>query len=149
MPEPAPTKRLALPRELRLILSLGSVIFVLGYLVLPQFGPARSSLHLLATVNPVLVVVAVLLEIGAILAYVGLTRTVLYPYAPSRLNTLRVNLAGLAISHVVPGGRLRRAPSPIESSTTSGCPRRRTPSAWRPKAPDRPWSLTSSSGSFS
>jgi uncharacterized protein (TIRG00374 family) len=104
MPEPAPTKRLALPRELRLILSLGSVIFVLGYLVLPQFGPARSSVHLLATVNPVLVAVAVLLEIGAILAYVGLTRSVLYPYAPSRLNTLRVNLAGLAISHVVPGG---------------------------------------------
>ena len=55
MPEPAPKKRLALPRELRLILSLGSVIFVLGYLVLPQFGPARSSVHLLATVNPVLV----------------------------------------------------------------------------------------------
>jgi len=28
----------------------------------------------------------------------------LYPYGPSRFNTLRVNLAGLAISHVVPGG---------------------------------------------
>jgi uncharacterized protein (TIRG00374 family) len=45
-----------------------------------------------------------LLEVGAILAYVELTRTVLYPYAPSRYNTLRVNMAGLAISHVVPGG---------------------------------------------
>jgi len=27
-----------------------------------------------------------------------------YPHSPSRYNTLRVNLAGLAISHVVPGG---------------------------------------------
>jgi hypothetical protein len=35
---------------------------------------------------------------------VELTRTVLYPYAPSRWNILRVNLAGLAIGHVVPGG---------------------------------------------
>jgi putative heme transporter len=104
MPEPAPKKRLALPRELRLILSLGAVIFVVGYLVLPQFGPAKNSVHLLATVNPALVVIAVLLEISAILAYVELTRTVLYPYSPSRYNTLRVNMAGLAISHVVPGG---------------------------------------------
>ncbi|HEY5266785.1 MAG TPA: lysylphosphatidylglycerol synthase transmembrane domain-containing protein [Acidimicrobiales bacterium] len=104
MPDAAPKKRLALPREIRLILSFGSLIFVFEYLVLPQFGSARHSLPLLATVNPILVAVAVLLEVGAILAYVELTRTVLYPYAPSRYNTLRVNMAGLAISHVVPGG---------------------------------------------
>ncbi|HEY5111152.1 MAG TPA: lysylphosphatidylglycerol synthase transmembrane domain-containing protein [Acidimicrobiales bacterium] len=104
MPDAAPKKRLALPREIRLILSFGSLIFVFSYLVLPQFGSARHSLPLLATVNPVLVAIAVLLEVGAILAYVELTRTVLYPYAPSRYNTLRVNMAGLAISHVVPGG---------------------------------------------
>jgi hypothetical protein len=136
MPEPAPTKRLALPRELRLILSLGSVIFVLGYLVLPQFGPARSSLHLLATVNPVLVVIAVLLEIGAILAYVGLTRSVLYPYAPSRLNTLRVNLAGLAISHVVPGGTAPAGALSYRIFNELGVP----------KEPVRRWCSTSSSG---
>jgi uncharacterized protein (TIRG00374 family) len=104
MPDAAPKKRLALPREIRLILSFGSLIFVFEYLVLPQFGSARHSLPLLATVNPVLVAIAVLLEVSAILAYVELTRTVLYPYAPSRYNTLRVNMAGLAISHVVPGG---------------------------------------------
>lgn len=104
MPDEPPKKRLALPREIRLILSLGSLIFVFEYLVLPQFGSARHSLPLLASVNPVLVIIAVLLEIGAILAYVELTRTVFYPYAPSRYNTLRVDLAGLAIGHVVPGG---------------------------------------------
>ncbi|HEY5104951.1 MAG TPA: hypothetical protein VII65_07910, partial [Acidimicrobiales bacterium] len=104
MPDATPKKRLALPREIRLILSFGSLIFVFEYLVLPQFGSARHSLPLLATVNPILVAVAVLLEVSAILAYVELTRTVLFPYAPSRYNTLRVNMAGLAISHVVPGG---------------------------------------------
>jgi hypothetical protein len=104
MTDAAPKKRLILPREIRLILSLGSLIFVFEYLVLPQLGPARHSLPLLGSVNPWLVVVAVLLEIGAILAYVELTRTVLYPYAPSRYNTLRVDMAGFAISHVVPGG---------------------------------------------
>lgn len=104
MPDATSKKRFALPREIRLILSFGSLIFVFEYLVLPQFGSARHSLPLLATVNPILVAVAVLLEVSAILAYVELTRTVLYPYAPSRYNTLRVNMAGLAISHVVPGG---------------------------------------------
>ena len=72
--------------------------------VLPQFSGARHSLHLLATVNPILVVFAVLCETAAIYAYVELTASVLYPYSPSRFNLLRVNLAGLAISHVVPGG---------------------------------------------
>jgi uncharacterized protein (TIRG00374 family) len=104
MTDAAPKKRLVLPREIRLILSLGSLIFVFEYLVLPQLGRARHSLPLLGTVNPGLVVLAVGLEIAAILCYVELTRTVLYPYAPSRYNTFRVDMAGFAISHVVPGG---------------------------------------------
>jgi hypothetical protein len=104
MPEPVKKKRFALPREVRIILSVGALVFVFAYFVLPQFAGARKSVHLLSTVNPVLVVVAVLLEMAAIYAYVELTKSVLYPYAPSRYNLLRVNLAGLAISHVVPGG---------------------------------------------
>ena len=104
MPETVKKRRFKLPREVRIILSVGSLVFVLEYFVLPQFASARHSLHLLATVNPVLVALAVLLEMGAIYAYVELTRSVLYPYAPGRYNLLRVNLAGLAISHVVPGG---------------------------------------------
>ena len=45
-----------------------------------------------------------ILEVAAIFAYVELTRTVLYPYAPSRYNLCASNIAGFAISHVVPGG---------------------------------------------
>jgi hypothetical protein len=104
MPEPAKKKRFALPREVRIILSVGSLVFVFEYFVLPQFSSARNSLHLLASLNPLLVTIAVLFEMAAIYAYVELTRSVLYPHAPGRFNLLRVNLAGLAISHVVPGG---------------------------------------------
>ncbi len=93
-----------MPREIRIILSVGSLVFVFEYLVLPQFASARSSLHLLAQLNPFIVILAVLFEMAALYAYVELTRTVMYPYSPSRFNTLRVNLAGLAIGHVVPGG---------------------------------------------
>src|ERR1022692_4132362 len=102
MSEPAPKKRFSMPREIRIILSVGSLVFVFEYFVLPQFASARHSLHLLALLNPVLVGLAVLLEMAAIYAYVELTRAVLYPHAPSRFNILRVNLAGLAIGHVVP-----------------------------------------------
>jgi hypothetical protein len=97
-------RRFSMPREIRIILSVGSLVFVFEYLVLPQFASARHSLHLLALVNPFLVGLAVLLEMAAIYSYVELTRAVLYPHAPSRFNILRVNLAGLAIGHVVPGG---------------------------------------------
>jgi uncharacterized protein (TIRG00374 family) len=104
MTEPTPKKRFSMPREIRIILSVGLLVFVFEYLVLPQFASARKSLHLLATLNPFVVVLAVAFEIAAIYSYVELTRTVLHPYSPGRFNTLRVNLAGLAISHVVPGG---------------------------------------------
>jgi uncharacterized protein (TIRG00374 family) len=104
MTEPTRPTRFALPREIRIILSVGLLVFVFEWLVLPQFAGARRSLHLLAALNPFLVLLAVVCEVAAIYSYVELTRTVLFPYSPSRYNTLRVNLAGLAISHVVPGG---------------------------------------------
>ena len=104
MAEPVKRKRFTLPREVRIILSVGSLVFVIEYLVLPQFASARHSLHLLASLSPYLVILAVLLEMAAIYSYVELTRSVFYPHAPGRFMLLRVNLAGLAISHVVPGG---------------------------------------------
>lgn len=93
-----------MPREVRIILSVGLLVFVFEFLVVRQFSSARQSLHLLASLNPFVVALAVAFEVAAIYSYVELTRTVLYPYSPGRFNTLRVNLAGLAISHVVPGG---------------------------------------------
>ena len=48
MSDPTPTKRFAMPREIRIIVSIGVLVFVLEYLVVPKFASARSSLHLLA-----------------------------------------------------------------------------------------------------
>jgi len=104
MTAPSAKKRFAMPREIRIILSVGCLVFVFEYLVVPQFSSSHLSLRLLAQLNPLVVLTAVLCEVAALYAYVELTRTVLYPHSPSRFNTLRVNLAGLAISHVVPGG---------------------------------------------
>ena len=104
MPDPRPRKRFTMPREVRIILSVGLLVFVFEFLVVHQFASARQNLHLLASLNPFVVALAVAFEMAAIYSYVELTRTVLYPYSPGRFNTLRVNLAGLAISHVVPGG---------------------------------------------
>ena len=104
MPDPSPRKRFTMPREVRIILSVGLLVFVFEWLVVHQFASARQNLHLLTSLNPFVVALAVIFEIAAIYSYVELTRTVLYPYSPGRFNTLRVNLAGLAISHVVPGG---------------------------------------------
>src|ERR1039458_460111 len=118
MSEPTPKKRFSMPREIRIILSVGSLIFVFEYLVLPQFLSAHKSLHkslhLLSSLNPLIVIAAILCEVAAIYAYVELTRTVLSPYAPSRYNTTRVNLAGLAIRHIMPGGK--KAPTRSEES---------------------------------
>jgi hypothetical protein len=101
----APTKRrFKLPRELRFLLGALILTFVFEYLVIPQFASASHSLHLLESLNPFLVALAVACEVAAIAAYAELTRTVFTPYAPKRSAILRVNLSTLALSHVVPGG---------------------------------------------
>ena len=66
-----------MPREIRIILSVGILVFVFEVLVLPQFASARKSLQLLSHLNPLLVTLAVLFEIAAIYSYVELTRNVL------------------------------------------------------------------------
>ena len=104
MADATPKRRFALPREIRILLSVGLVVFVFEFLVVPQLAGARKSLHLLSSLNPLLVAVAVVLEIASLYCYAELTRAVLYPYTISRYNATRVTLAGHAISHVLPGG---------------------------------------------
>jgi uncharacterized protein (TIRG00374 family) len=86
------------------LLSIGIIVFILEYFVIPEFSTARKHLHLLSTVNPALMVIAAGFEVAAIVAYAELTRTVFTPHAPSRGEILGVNMSTLALSHVVPGG---------------------------------------------
>ncbi len=102
--EPAQKRRRRIPRQLRRVLSLVAVAFMIEYLVIPQFSSAKKSIHLLRDVNPLLLILAVVVEAAAIASYSELTRTVFTPHAPKRIDTYRINLSTLALSHVVPGG---------------------------------------------
>lgn len=104
MDEPVKKSKFKLPREIRILLSAGFLIFVFEYLVIPQFASARHSWHLVNSLNPFLVILALCFEVASIAAYAELTRTVFSPHAPKRNEILRVNLSSLALSHVVPGG---------------------------------------------
>ena len=92
------------PRTLRRLVGLLGLILVVEYLVLPQVAGARHSVHLLDHANVGLVVLAAGLEVLSLLAYAGLTESLL-PHRRvgyGRIN--RINLATLAVSHVVPAG---------------------------------------------
>jgi len=106
MTEPA-RRRFRLPkirREVRWTIAIFVLFFVFEYLLLPEFASARKSLHLLGHVNVAYLLLGVGLEVLSLGAYAELTHTVLSPEAPTRFRLLRVNMASLAVSHVVPGG---------------------------------------------
>jgi uncharacterized protein (TIRG00374 family) len=106
MTEPA-RRRFRLPkirREVRWTIAIFVLFFVFEYLLLPEFASARKSLHLLGHVNVAYLLLGVGLEVLSLGAYAELTHTVLSPEAPTRFRLLRVNMASLSVSHVVPGG---------------------------------------------
>jgi len=106
MPQPA-RRRFRLPklrREVRWTISIFVLFFVFEYLLLPELASARRSVSVLGHVNVAYLLLAVVLEVLALIAYAELTHTVLSPESPSRFRLLRVNMASLAVSHVVPGG---------------------------------------------
>jgi uncharacterized protein (TIRG00374 family) len=94
-----------LPRP---VWSLGRLLIVallIEYLVVPQLAGPRKVASLLSQVNPLLLLAAVGLEAGALLAYARLTQTVLPPTSPLKFFTVfRIQLTTLSVSHCAPGG---------------------------------------------
>ncbi len=81
------------------------LLFFIGeYILLPELASARRELHQLTHLNFLWLILGALLEVGALLAYAELTRTVLSPDAPSRFRVFRINMWALAVSHTLPGG---------------------------------------------
>lgn len=93
-----------LPRMLRHGLTLFILLLVVEYLVIPQLVLARKSVHAIEQVNIALLVVALLLEVAAQLAYARLTLVVLPPGALSFSKVIRINMSALSVSHILPGG---------------------------------------------
>lgn len=84
---------------------LAVTVGVVEYFALPQIVAARSDLHLFVDASPTLLALALLFETASLLSYTSLTRVVLPVRArPRFIDQLRIDLTGLGVSHVVPGG---------------------------------------------
>jgi uncharacterized protein (TIRG00374 family) len=77
---------------------------VIEYAVLPQIAGARRSVRLLSGISPLWLVVGVLAEALSLLAYARLTQVTLDVREVPYRQLLRIDLATLAVSHVVPAG---------------------------------------------
>jgi putative heme transporter len=97
--------RRRLPRRVKTVLKLLVLALVVEFLVLPQLAGARRALELISQVQPLLLLVGAVLQVGAYLAHAQLMRAVLPAGGrPALLDMARIGLAARAISHVVPGG---------------------------------------------
>jgi uncharacterized protein (TIRG00374 family) len=92
-----------LPPSIKRVLKLLVLLAIINYLVIPQL--VRVDFRVLLRVNLWLVVVAVLLQVGKLVAYTIMTRAVVpFGRAPKFWVLFRIQLSSYAISHVVPGG---------------------------------------------
>jgi hypothetical protein len=81
------------------------VALILDLFVVPQIGGTHKALHALATVNPLLPLAGLLLEVLSIVAYFELTRSVIPKGSdPGFAAVSRIQLSTLALSHCLPGG---------------------------------------------
>jgi uncharacterized protein (TIRG00374 family) len=104
-PVEEPPHRRGIGRNLKWILSVLAAALVIEYLLLPQLAGASRAVSRLAHVDLVLVGLAIALEGLSLLAYAELTRSVLpLSGSPSLGTVARIDLATLAVSHIVPGG---------------------------------------------
>jgi putative heme transporter len=96
---------LALPKPLGRIIKILLFLLIFLNLVLPALYKTNKALNLLSEVNLLYVLAGIGLEAAAVVAYTELTRAVLPRHSsPSRFTLLRIQLATLSVSHVVPGG---------------------------------------------
>jgi putative heme transporter len=94
-----------LPSPVSKALKILVLALVVEYLVLPQLGGAREALEVIGDVSPALLGLGVLLQGGAYLGQAQLIRSMLPSgERPGLGTTLRIELSGRAVSHVIPGG---------------------------------------------
>jgi uncharacterized protein (TIRG00374 family) len=98
-------------------------LLIFNHLVLPQLGDARRALHLLSDVNPLLLLLALGLQIGALGAYVMMTRATLpkEPCLPVPV-LFRIQLATRAVTNLVPGGSAAGGTLGFKLLTDAGVP---------------------------
>ncbi len=94
------------PRSVRGAVRLVILVLIVEYLLVPQLAGTRKSWHLLVGVDDAWLAAATALEVASLAAYGLLSRAVLPPgrNLPSFWTLMRIDLATLAVSHVVPAG---------------------------------------------
>ncbi len=80
------------------------VAAVVEFALLPQIAGARAAVHQLSGISPFWLALALLAEVLSLLAYARLSQVALDSPGVSYGQLLRVDLATLAVSHVVPAG---------------------------------------------
>jgi uncharacterized protein (TIRG00374 family) len=94
-----------LPWTIRRIVEVLSLALVVEYLVLPQLAGTNRWLSLLAGADWWWVAAAFVAEMASLLAFSLATRSLLPPERrPGLWRLWRIDLAGIALSHSVPGG---------------------------------------------
>jgi uncharacterized protein (TIRG00374 family) len=111
-----------MPRNVKITLMIVVLFFVLEYVLLPELASARREFHQIGHLNFLWLILGVILELGALVAYAELTRTVLSPGAPSRFRIFRINMWALAISHTLPGGTVPGTAASYRLLTESNVP---------------------------
>lgn len=99
------TARSLLPAPIWHVGRLLILALIVEYLVVPQLAGPRKVAHLLTEVNPLLLLLGVVLEAGALVSYARLTQTLLPSTDRISLFTLmRIQMTTLSVSHCAPGG---------------------------------------------
>jgi uncharacterized protein (TIRG00374 family) len=107
-------------RDVRLSVATVLVFLFIFYVALPLLASHRAEVNSLAHINIRYLVLGVVLEIGALVAYTQLTHAVLPPDGPRRIRLFRINMSTLALSHVSPGGTAPGAALGYRLLTQSG-----------------------------
>jgi hypothetical protein len=120
--QPPRVRRHWMPRSVKITLIIVVLFFVLEYILLPELASARREFHQIGHLNFLWLILGLILELGSLLAYAELTRTVLFPSAPSRFRVFRINMWALAISHTLPGGTVPGTAASYRLLTESNVP---------------------------
>lgn len=88
-------------RSALLLIIIGVIAW---FVVVPQYGQAKSGIKLLEHISPLLFIVAALLEAASLMSFSALTAVLLGPDRPHYFTIFRIDLTDFGFSHVIPGG---------------------------------------------
>ena len=123
-------------------LKIVAIFFVFYFFILPLIPGFGKAVHDLQQVNPALLLLGLLLEMGSLVCYSLLTRAALPRGCVSIGRMLRIQFSTRALASVVPGGARPARPSATGSSPCRASTVRTPASHWRPPASVRRWCST-------